>query len=879
LQIEVVHFIFQRFLRQILGIFASESLPSFMNHFLLQFLFLSFAQNSIFSQNTTQPALTTDSIKQEKLTEIVVSASRVNESLLRSPISIEQLKSKETQLLGPPNFFDALQYLKEVQVITPSLGFKVLNTRGFANTTNVRFAQLVDGVDNQAPHIGAPIANAMGVTDLDIQKIELVSGAASALYGMNAVNGLANFITKNPFYTEGVSFRQVIGVNHVSSPEETSPHLFSESQFRIAKVLSPRWAFKLNTAFTKGYDWVADDKTDIAATLNASAGLVGTDNPALDPVNGYGNESSNRKTLAFNGKNYVVGRTGYQERDVVNYNLQNLKGDFGLYFRPKQNVEIVYTYRGALLNNVYQRSNRFQLTDYILQQHSVHFQSPKYQFKTYLTTENTGKSYNLRSAAENIDKAFKTDDAWFKDYTTAFKNAVTANASVAEAHHLARASADLGRFQPNTAAFKAKLTELSDINNWDIGAALRVKALLSHTEGVVYLDKFLKKNVDNNFTLQAGFDYRAYIIVPDGNYFINPVESGKNLIYGKLGGFIQSSKSLINNRLKLNFAIRADKSDYFDAKFNPRLSAVYSPNERLNWRISYQSGYRFPSIFEGFSNINSGGVKRIGGLRVMSNGIFENSWLRSSIDAFQTAVNKDVNTNGLTQKAAIEKNKDALQRNSYTYLQPEYIQSYEIGIKHLYLKNKLFVDANLYYNKYNNFMAQVEAYIPKTGNADSFPISLITRALHDRYRLWTNSQTTVFNYGASIGIRYNWTPQYSLVTNATYAKLDRKETNDGLEDGFNTPSWTFNGTLLGEKIWKNLNGSVSVHWQKDFVYQSFLVNGTVPSYTTIDAQTGYDFSEITLKLGATNLLNTYYYSMLGGVHVGGFYYMSVIYKL
>jgi outer membrane receptor protein involved in Fe transport len=848
-----------------------------MNRFVIILTLWIFPKNSIFSQNAVQNTTTIDTIKEEKLVEIVVSASRVSESLLRSPISIEQLKSKESQLLGTPNFFDALQYLKEVQVISPSLGFKVLNTRGFANTTNVRFAQLIDGVDNQAPHIGAPIANALGVTDLDIQKVEIISGTASALYGMNAVNGLANFITKNPFNTEGSSFRQVTGVNHVSSPEESKPHLFSESQLRIAKVFSQKWAFKLNTAFTKGYDWVADDKTDLGATLNTSSGLTGRDNPAFDAVNGYGNESSNRRTLTLNGKNYIVGRTGYQERDVVDYRLQNLKGDVGVYFRPKQNVEINYTYRGALINNVYQRSNRFQLTDYVLQQHSLHFQSPKFQFKTYLTTENTGKSYNLRSAAENIDKAFKTDDNWFKDYTTAYNTSITNNSNVAEAHHLARSAADLGRFQPNTDAFKAKLTELSDVNNWDIGAALRVQSQLSHTEGVVYLDKFFKKAAENNFTLQAGFDYRAYIIVPDGNYFINPVESDKNLIYGKLGGFIQSSKSLINNKLRLNFTIRADKADYFDWKFNPRLSAVYSPNERLHWRISYQSGYRFPSIFEGFSNINSGGVKRVGGLRVMSNGIFENSWLRSSIDAFQTAVNKDVNSNGLTQKAAIDKNKDVLQRNTYTYLQPEYIQSYEVGVKSLDFKNKLFLDAGFYYNKYTNFMAQVEAYIPKTNNADSFPISLITRRLHDRYRLWTNSQTTVYNYGVSLGIRYNLTSQYSLMTNASYAKLDRKEANDGLEDGFNTPTWMFNGTLIGEKLWKNLNSSVSVHWQKDFMYQSFLVNGTVPAYTTIDAQISYDFSKLKIKFGATNLLNKYYYTMLGGAHIGGFYYTTFVY--
>lgn len=98
-----------------------------------------------------------------------------------------------------------------------------------------------------------------------------------------------------------------------------------------------------------------------------------------------------------------------------------------------------------------------------------------------------------------------------------------------------------------------------------------------------------------------------------------------------------------------------DKADYFDAKFTPQFTAVYSPKESLNFRASYQNGYRFPSIFEGFSNVNSGGVKRVGGLRIMSDGIFENSYTKASIDRFQSQVNTDVNTNGLTQAQAIEK--------------------------------------------------------------------------------------------------------------------------------------------------------------------------------------------------------------------------------
>ena len=94
---------------------------------------------------------------------------------------------KQIQKGAALGYFDAIANLKGVQLITPSLGFRVYNARGFTNTSNVRFVQLVDGIDNQAPHIGSPIASGMGPTDLDIRQVEIIPGVASALYGMNSI--------------------------------------------------------------------------------------------------------------------------------------------------------------------------------------------------------------------------------------------------------------------------------------------------------------------------------------------------------------------------------------------------------------------------------------------------------------------------------------------------------------------------------------------------------------------------------------------------------------------------------------------------------------------------------------------------------------------
>ncbi|HZY79972.1 MAG TPA: TonB-dependent receptor plug domain-containing protein, partial [Cyclobacteriaceae bacterium] len=257
-----------------------------------------------------------DTVKTKVLDEVVVTTTRKEASILQAPVSIETLPSKEIQQSAQPSFFDAIQNLKGLQMITPGMGFKVINARGFANTTNVRFVQMVDGIDNQAPHIGAPIANTLGPNDLDIYSVEVVPGSASAVYGMNAINGIANFTTKDPFQFQGLSINQKTGVNNVNSPE-TNATLYSETNIRYAKAISSKWAFKVNGTFMKGTDWYANNRTDLNPSANISVGLTGDLNPGKDMVNIYSDESGNRRTLTLGGKQYVVSRTGYAEMETA----------------------------------------------------------------------------------------------------------------------------------------------------------------------------------------------------------------------------------------------------------------------------------------------------------------------------------------------------------------------------------------------------------------------------------------------------------------------------------------------------------------------------------------------------------------------------------
>jgi len=139
-------------------------------------------------------------------TEVVVSASRVPERYMVSPVSIERVTAASLRNAPAANFYDVVTNLKGVDVTTSSLTFKTPTTRGFGGSGNVRFNQLVDGMDNQAPGLNFSVGAIIGLNELDIDNIELLSGASSALYGPGGMNGTLLMTSKNPFKYQGLSF-------------------------------------------------------------------------------------------------------------------------------------------------------------------------------------------------------------------------------------------------------------------------------------------------------------------------------------------------------------------------------------------------------------------------------------------------------------------------------------------------------------------------------------------------------------------------------------------------------------------------------------------------------------------------------------------------
>jgi len=165
------------------------------------------------------------------LDEVVVSASRTPESIRESPVTIERIGIRELKGSATASFYEGLEDLKGVDVNKGSLTFNSVNTRGFATFANERFVQLVDGMDNASPALNFVIGNLIGVTELDLQSVEIIPGASSALYGANAFNGILFMQTRNPFEDQGISAYYKTGI---TSQQAAGDNNFYDFGIRIA---------------------------------------------------------------------------------------------------------------------------------------------------------------------------------------------------------------------------------------------------------------------------------------------------------------------------------------------------------------------------------------------------------------------------------------------------------------------------------------------------------------------------------------------------------------------------------------------------------------------------------------------------------------------
>ncbi len=862
--------------------------------------------------------------------DVVVSASRVEQSILEAPVSIEKMDIIAVNQTASPSYYQALSNLKGVDMTTSSINFQIINARGFNSTGNTRMVQLTDGMDTQAPALNFPIGNLNGPSVLDVESVEFIPGASSALYGPNAFNGILLVNSKNPFRYPGLSVNVQTGVNHIDSdatlgePDGAQPML--DFSARYAKVINDKFAFKINFSYSQAEDWVGINYSDKNAVFTPS-GL--SNNPAYDGVHLYGDDGSfnlgllglpsdNRTAIAQQisaqtgvpasvTEQYVaslpaqpVTRTGYREEFLVDHDANNLKAGGSLHYRLTDNLEASYTMNYGSGTSVYSGAQRYSLKDFYIHQHKVQFEGDNFMVRGYGTFENSGDSYIADFVGFSINDQYMPTTQWFGTYGAVFAgglmgaaaeaqggnpayNPATVNAilnnpqAVAQLHSAARSTADANRIQPGTDAFDtAYENALADVV--PNGARFDDQSRFLHVEGLYNF-----KNEISFVDLQVGASYRQYQLRSNGTIF-DDADGGVDI--NEFGGFLQASKALLDDRLQLTGSIRYDKNENFDGQFNPRISAVVKVADSHNIRASYQTGFRNPTTQGQYIDLNVLTARLLGGLPYLADkyNVTQSSYTLESVERFTDAL-----LEAETPQEQVQAAGQLQPYQGFDPVRPEQIQSFEVGYKGL-LGNKLLIDAAYYYNIYDDFIAQfrvrqinsdfnddgiIQAGEILAPGADTLPLLLSGTALNT-FQLYTNVEETVKSQGAVVGFEYSLPKSFLLSANYNWNELitDRDE---GFIFDFNTPEHKVNVSIENRRLTDQLGFKVSWRWQEEFEWTSSFASGMVPSVSTLDAQVTYRVPDLKsiVKVGGSNITNNQHILNYGGPNLGAIYYVSL----
>lgn len=821
------------------------------------------------------------------LKDIRIQDTRITQKQQEAPLTVESLDLIGIKETPSSNFYEGLGSLRGVDITSASLGFKVINTRGFNSTSPVRSLQLIDGVDNQSPGLNFSLGNFLGASELDIKKVDLIQGASSAFYGPNAFNGVISMETKSPFDFTGLSVSTKVGERN----------LF-EGALRWAQKFQNKkgndfFAYKVNAYYMQARDWEAENYDP------ATDSKTGRNNPGgYDAVNIYGDEAlfgkndfqsdpSIRRTYAGLGYFY---RNGYREVDVVDYNTRNLKGNVALHFLIKKKYELIASSNFGYGTTVYQGENRYSLKDIRFFQNRIEFrQKDKFFIRFYATNEDAGNSYDAVVAAFRMRDMSMNQAQWNTTYfqnwvSMGFRNRTQALPGMPSqfgplsAYNFDQAAAVMNLYQDSLAAWHHRVLDavngiyVPGINEpfFEPGtdrfdtAFAGVKGRLLGQGGAGFYDKSALFHLHGEYKFHAwkklleftvGGNARLYM--PNSNGTIFSDTNGTRIYNVEAGVYLGVDLKL--EKFKISLTNRVDKNINFPFLWSPALSFVYTPNKNHTLRVSFSSAVRNPTLTDQYFNYNVGRAILLGNIKGYDSLLTVQS-LRDMYAGAEIDPTKRVYFN-------------------VDPVRPERVWTIEAGYRATLWKH-VFVDLGAYYSFYQHFIGY-KVGVDAEFNALWFPTSTQV------YRVATNSKDIVHTRGVSVQLSYFFKKYFTLSGNYTYNELDRRGSTDDLIPAFNTPRHKFNVSIGGRDIqWaigkkfklNNWGFNVNYKWIEGFLFEgSPQFTGTIPSYDMLDAQINYTLKKahLTFKLGAQNLLNNKVYQVYGGPRVGRLGYFSI----
>ncbi len=871
---------------------------------------------------------------------VEVKAQRISQKQQQAALTVESMDVLAIKEASSGNFYESLGNLKEVDVTSASLGFKVINTRGFNSTSPVRSLQLIDGVDNQSPGLNFSLGNFLGASDLDVRSVDIIAGASSAFYGPGAFNGVVNMTTKDPFDFPGVSVEVKAG-----------ERAMFQRVVRIADAVEDkegkkRFGYELNYFGLTANDWEATNYDAIEGSEFQSDYPFG-----YDAVNIYGDEptATNNINPSQTGLS-TFSRNGYRESDLLDYDTDNTKFGGSLMYRFQEDMTLSYGLNYSTGNTVYQGDNRYALRGVQFWQNRLELsKKDKWFIRAYRTGEDAGQTYDVVTTAIRLQEAQGTTATWNNRYKTNWSNLdgypmldsldavftdqvidelnngeipagtgqqrlnelwdiwTNDNAAFLNGMHLentaainAQGGAQLEPFyEPGTQRFDSLFRDVTQRTFSEGGSRFYDKSSLSHVQGEYRFEI-------GDFNLTAGANARWYRPDSRGTIFSDtlgytylrdslgqlvlengqPIALDSNRVVIKnseWGAYLGIEKKFIGDLLTTNVTVRVDKNENFDYLFSPALSAVYTPDETNTFRASLSSAIRNPTLADQYLYYNVGRAILLGNV----DGRFEaGSDSLFTIESFGNYRNQQ------------QLNRDTLDYFNVDAIRPEKVRTVELGYRGK-ISESVYIDAGGYFSTYTDFIGYQIGL-----TAEFNPLFLTAPPTNlTAYRVAANAKSTVTTTGFSVGFNY-YLKKMSINGNYSYNELVSGD-DDPIIPAFNTPKHKFNlgvgarEVKLFGKI-PHFGYGVNYKWIEGFLFEgSPQFTGSIPTYDMIDAQINFYVPELksTFKFGGSNILgirplfakgvedrwqratDNRNYQVYGGPQVGRLLYFSMLIEL
>jgi outer membrane receptor protein involved in Fe transport len=852
--------------------------------------------------------------------EIVISASRTPERILESPVSIERMGAAAVGETAAPSFYDAITNFKGVESSVQSLTFRSLSTRGFNTNGNIRFNQFMDGMDNQAPGLNFSVGNVVGAPDIDIESVELLPGAASALYGAGGTNGTLLMTSKDPFTWQGLSVSIKGGLNHTDERQHSRAG-YSDIALRYAASLGSRVAFKATASRMQGQDWQAENYLNFDRYNGVVKAGNRTTDPLYDGVNIYGDEpNASYPTLlgvaravqtqtqagilaASGGTLDIVAQLDQLPANATSVQINDLITGLNLPSSLAEPVQNLIPFYFGLRNNVFPNQpvtrtgyEEKYLVDYGAESFKI---SGAVHYKlnnriTAIAQANLGKGTSVYTGSDRYSLGgfdigqykleLKSDAFFIRGYTTQERSGDAYNATLLGTY-INETSTPSSQWFPMYAATYATAKN-AGMNDQEAHAAARAFAdqnraqpgtpgfetikndIISRTIGPAGGAKFNDKSnlyhLEGMYDLSKALNGALDVQVGSSYRTFNLHSDGtifddlnRNISINEFGAFAQAGKRLFGGKFKLTGALRYDKNENFDGRFTPRISGVYSAGRNNHIRVSYQAGYRNPTTQNQYIDLLVGGSS---GIRMIGGlpELISKYGLNTTKGYTLASVNRFKQTG----------NPSDLQQYTFGKFKPESVKAYEIGYKGLFNKAFLF-DISYYYNAYRDFISALVLLQPTVPASPADPLGSPRTFTSE-----VNNHGKVSAQGILLGGDY-LLGNYMFNGNFAYNKQNGHSTMMSSE--FNTPRFKVNLGALGKQLYKNLGFAVNYRWQGGYDWSSTFAAGRVDAFGTVDAQVNYTFknSRTVLKAGGANIFNTYYVTSFGNPAVGGLYYLSL----